>query len=283
MKVLYILIIVIISAIAFEANMTYPSYGAELNAKMDKMYYNNTDTAHVIISGSPSTPVSLAVVDSSSQQKLATVVHLDPNGTGTFSFNLTSFNYGIYTTMVGQGHASVKISFGVGLLPSGIQINMKVIKSNFIPGELIRISGLGQSNSMINVTLKDLYGTIENSTDVLTDYSGNFMTTLQVPHNAINGVWKLDAKSGTNHESLDIMINSPYDNNSTSENNLTIANQIFSLSPLKQFKSGISAKDVKCENNLQLVLKAENSFPVCVKPSSAQKLVTLGWAKLLNS
>src|SRR5438445_10500343 len=169
MKTLHLSIVVIISVIAFGASTVHSSYSTEFNAKMDKMYYNNTDTAHVIISGPPSTPVNLTVIDSSSQQKLATVVHLDPNGTGTFSFNLISFSYGIYTAMVGQGYDSVKIGFGVGLLPSGIQINMRVIKSNFVPGELIQILGLGQSNSMINVALKNPYGTIENSTDVLAD------------------------------------------------------------------------------------------------------------------
>lgn len=50
-------------------------------------------------------------------------------------------------------------------------------------------------------------------------------------------------------------------------------------SPLKQFKSGIAAKDVKCENNLQLIIKAEVGYPVCVKPSTATKLVERGWGK----
>ena len=278
MKTLHLSIVVIISVIAFGASTVHSSYSTEFNAKMDKMYYNNTDTAHVIISGPPSTPVNLTVIDSSSQQKLATVVHLDPNGTGTFSFNLISFSYGIYTAMVGQGYDSVKIGFGVGLLPSGIQINMRVIKSNFVPGELIQILGLGQSNSMINVALKNPYGTIENSTDVLADYSGNFMATLQVPHSAVNGLWRLDATSGINHESLDIMINSPY--NGTIENNTITANQTFSLSPLKQFKSGIAVNNVFCNKGLQLVIKVEDGSPACVKPETSKILVERGWGHL---
>ncbi len=49
--------------------------------------------------------------------------------------------------------------------------------------------------------------------------------------------------------------------------------------PLKQFKSGIPAKDVKCEQGLELVIKAEDNTPVCVKSDTATKLLDRGWAK----
>ena len=47
--------------------------------------------------------------------------------------------------------------------------------------------------------------------------------------------------------------------------------------PLKQFKSGISAKDVKCTSGLQLVIKTKDGSPACVTPSTAQKFVQRGW------
>lgn len=51
-------------------------------------------------------------------------------------------------------------------------------------------------------------------------------------------------------------------------------------SPLMQFKSGISASDVKCQQGLGLVIKADDNSPACVKPDTAAKLVAWGWAKL---
>ena len=51
-------------------------------------------------------------------------------------------------------------------------------------------------------------------------------------------------------------------------------------SPLVQFKSGIAANDVKCQQGLQLVIKAENGNPACVKPDTVTKLVQWGWAKI---
>jgi len=50
------------------------------------------------------------------------------------------------------------------------------------------------------------------------------------------------------------------------------------LSPLQQFQSGIDANDVKCVQGLQLVIKAEDSSPACVKQDTIEKLVDIGWA-----
>jgi len=50
-------------------------------------------------------------------------------------------------------------------------------------------------------------------------------------------------------------------------------------SPLHQFKTGTVAKDVKCNDSLFLVIKAEDGSPACVKPDTAQKLIERGWAK----
>ena len=53
-------------------------------------------------------------------------------------------------------------------------------------------------------------------------------------------------------------------------------------SPRVQMTSGISAQDVKCKEGLKLVFKATNDMPACVKSSSVQRLIELGWAKSEN-
>jgi hypothetical protein len=50
------------------------------------------------------------------------------------------------------------------------------------------------------------------------------------------------------------------------------------LSPLKQFKSGINAQDVKCKQGLQLVIKAEDGSPACITSDTAIVLVEHRWA-----
>ncbi|MGI0072266.1 MAG: hypothetical protein ACREA3_00430, partial [Nitrosotalea sp.] len=219
MKTLHLSIIAIVSVIALvpqfgvlgqEVNMSPPEK-PEFTATMDKMYYNGTDTAHVTISGPPSTSVNLVILDSTSlQQKLATVVHLDPNGTGTFSFNLTSYNYGIYNAMIGYGYDRVKIGFGVGILPaeSGGILVFYLPKSDYKPSEIIPIQGYIQPNSIVQMDMIDPFGITENSTQITSNSSGSFWMELGVPHNAVNGTWSLSATSGVNHSTRFIVVHS---------------------------------------------------------------------------
>ena len=62
-----------------------------------------------------------------------------------------------------------------------------------------------------------------------------------------------------------------YDNNT----NFQLTND----APLKQIKSGVAIKDVKCTNNFQLIFKAEDGSPACVKPDTSKILIERGWAK----
>ena len=48
-------------------------------------------------------------------------------------------------------------------------------------------------------------------------------------------------------------------------------------SPLRQFKSGVAADDVKCGQGLQLVIKTKDGSPACARPHTAQKLVERKW------
>ena len=50
-------------------------------------------------------------------------------------------------------------------------------------------------------------------------------------------------------------------------------------SPLKQISSGVDPKSVICREGFELVLKAVNNSPACVKPTTAEKLVQRGWAR----
>lgn len=51
------------------------------------------------------------------------------------------------------------------------------------------------------------------------------------------------------------------------------------LDPFEQLKSGTASKDVTCNDGLQLIIKAEDGSPACVRSDTAQKLTERGWAK----
>lgn len=56
-------------------------------------------------------------------------------------------------------------------------------------------------------------------------------------------------------------------------------NNATSLSPLMQFKTGISVEKIKCKTNLHLITKTSDGSPACVKPETKEKLIERGWAK----
>ncbi len=54
-------------------------------------------------------------------------------------------------------------------------------------------------------------------------------------------------------------------------------------SPLKQHKDGIPINDIKCKEGLQLIIKASNDNPACVKSGTIPKLIERGWSVKPNS
>jgi hypothetical protein len=55
-------------------------------------------------------------------------------------------------------------------------------------------------------------------------------------------------------------------------------NHIEDISPKLQMESGIEAKDVKCHDGFQSLIKKTTMQGVCVKTSSMEKLIQRGWA-----
>lgn len=54
----------------------------------------------------------------------------------------------------------------------------------------------------------------------------------------------------------------------------------YQTSPLEQFRTGIPANNIVCKASFQLVIKAEDGSPACVKPQTAQILEQRGWGHL---
>ncbi len=48
--------------------------------------------------------------------------------------------------------------------------------------------------------------------------------------------------------------------------------------PLKQISDGVPLENVTCAEEFTLVLKSSTGYPVCLKPSSVDKLILRGWA-----
>jgi len=49
------------------------------------------------------------------------------------------------------------------------------------------------------------------------------------------------------------------------------------MSPLKQVKAGVESEDVSCVSGMELLIKKSNGSPACVTPTTAERLIQLGW------
>ncbi len=67
-----------------------------------------------------------------------------------------------------------------------------------------------------------------------------------------------------------------------SESPNTQQSKTVKLSPLKQFKNGVSPYYIVCEDNLQIIIKKNNNLPACVKPETALKLLERGWTEKVS-
>ena len=52
----------------------------------------------------------------------------------------------------------------------------------------------------------------------------------------------------------------------------------FLLPPLTLHHAGISSDEIVCKDKLELVIKANDNFPACVKSGTKDKLIERGWA-----
>jgi hypothetical protein len=112
--------------------------------------------------------------------------------------------------------------------------------------------------------LVDLHTFNPNSNE--TGYSWTVLPNGPLFYNS--GNYTVTAKYGQNDAATSFYLHS-------TQNGIVMENP---SSPLQQFKSGIKAQDVKCNQGLQLVIKAEDGSPACAKPETATKIIQRGWA-----
>lgn len=284
MKILHFLIIVILGfSILFVTGQAYAPCieGPGINCNnypppslaqitSDKLNYETLDKPIVTIMGAPDAVAHLEIDDSSSNIIFTHDISLAPNGTVKYVLDISSYKPGVYFIIATSPISKLTTSFAIGLAPIGGPIALNTDRNSYLPGDNVTIVGAWNPNTLIQLSLIDPNGISVKSMRAFSDITGHFSSfDFSIPHTAISGTWKFDATSGVNHSSVNITVE-----NTTS----TQIDKAIILSPLKQFKSGIALKDIKCAPDFQLVIKAKNRSPACVKPDDVSKLVEREWA-----
>jgi hypothetical protein len=292
-RILHLSIIVILGfSILFVTGQAYAPCiaGPEMNCndypppslaqiKFDKINYETSDKPLITIIGAPDAVAHLEIDDSSSNIMYTHDINLAPNGTVIYTLDISYYKPGVYSVIAISPISKLTTGFTVDLMPTGGHISLNVDKSSYIPRDHVIILGTMNSNTLVQLSLVDPNGIPIESTQTFSDNTGRFsLSNFTIPANAISGVWKISAThSGVEHDQIPITVNSTLGNNSN------IKMDVDTPSPLKQFKSGIAAKEVQCNNGLSLVIKAEYNSPACVKPDTAQILIERGWTKEIVS
>ncbi|MDH2908310.1 MAG: hypothetical protein PXX83_09485 [Candidatus Nitrosotalea sp.] len=132
-------------------------------------------------------------------------------------------------------------------------------KETYFPGDSVMINGQIYTNdTKVTVELEKDHKLIVKSMDIPITQNGTFISNFTIPKDSAKA-WSV------------VMVSS---NGGT----LTL-DPNFEPFPLKQFQSGIMAKDVMCKQGLQLIFKATDDSPACVKQETSKILVERGWAK----
>ena len=152
-------------------------------------------------------------------------------------------------------------------LPGTVASTVRKIQANldkevYFPGDSLMINGQIYTNdTKVTVELEKDHKLIVKSMDIPIMQNGTFISNFTIPKDSAK-TWSVvivSSNSGT----------------------LTL-DPNFEPFPLKQFQSGIMAKDVICKQNLELIFKSEDDSPACVKSDTSNILIERGWAKLVQ-
>jgi hypothetical protein len=180
-----------------------------ITAKLDKLSYSVTDKPVISITGPSSSTLNLVIVDPSDTQKFADVINLGPDGQATYSFNLTAYTSGIYSAVVTHADQKIQNQFAVGLGIGPGKIILNTVKNAYLSGDNIIIIGTSNPNTLLQISLTDPNGIQVKTVQTFSDKTGHFSSfDFKIPSIAIPGIWKIDAGTGINHASINIIVKS---------------------------------------------------------------------------
>jgi hypothetical protein len=177
-----------------------------VNLEFDKLNYKAADTATITLSGKASEIISLLIVNPSDKPVGDAVsITLQPDGRGTHSINLEGYSSGVYTAVVSKGSTQSTEIFTVGLLTGSGDIDINTTKLEYHPGDAILILGDTGPNVLLTVTMVDLEENEIKVKETFSDKNGKITEgSFRIPSDAKSGTWIINAKSGSNFDTVEI-------------------------------------------------------------------------------
>jgi hypothetical protein len=178
-----------------------------VNLEFDKLNYKSTEDAIITLIGKPSEVLSLLIIDPSDKEKEAVSITLEPDGRGSYTLDLNGYSSGIYSAIVSKGNAKSTETFTVGLQTGSGEISIVTTKLNYEPGDTVLILGDTKPNILLTLTLTDPDENEVKVKETFSDKNGKITEgSFRIPSEAKPGIWKINAKSGSNFDVIEIEV-----------------------------------------------------------------------------
>jgi hypothetical protein len=179
-----------------------------VNLEFDKLSYKAGETAIITLSGKASEVISLLIIDPSDKPTEDPIsITLQPDGRGTHSINLKGYSAGVYTAVISKGSAQSTEVFTVGLQTGSGEIKINTTKTEYNSGDSILILGDTSPNVLLTLTMIDPNGDEIKIKETFSDKNGKISeSSFRIPTDAIPGIWKINAKSGSNFVNTELEV-----------------------------------------------------------------------------
>lgn len=179
-----------------------------VNMEFDKLNYKPTEKAIISMTGKASQVLNLLIIDPSDKPKGAEIpITLGPDGRGTYNLELKGYSSGVYTAILSKGSAKSTEVFTVGLQTGSGSIEIGTTKLSYEPGEAVLVLGNTKPNTLLTLTMIDANGNTVKEIESFADKNGKITEdAFRIPTGAKQGLWKINAKSGSNFANAEIEI-----------------------------------------------------------------------------
>lgn len=160
------------------------------------------------MTGKSSQVLNLLIIDPSDKPKGDEIsITLGPDGRGTYSLDLKGYSSGVYSAILSKGSAKSTEVFTVGLQTGSGEIKIGTTKLTYEPGESVLVLGNTKPNTLVTLTMTDANGNTVKTIESFADKHGKITEdAFRIPTNAKQGLWKINAKSGSNFATSEIEI-----------------------------------------------------------------------------
>jgi hypothetical protein len=178
-----------------------------VNFEFDQLNYKAGDIATISITGKAFEIINLLIIDPSDKPKGELIsITLQPDGTEVYYLDLSGYTSGAYTAVISKGSAQSVQIFTVGLQTGSGNIEISTTKINYLTGDPILILGNTSSNVILEIILQDPDGNIVMLKESFSDKSGKILETFRIPNDGKTGIWLINAKSGSNFDTIKIEV-----------------------------------------------------------------------------